>query len=94
MTEYTLVKLWKKTINHEYRFSNYVKTMALDICSDGDIIANNIADIILNFTNRAPTYQQSHEYINDELKHTILIYIFEWWNMYKSNIKPDPFWAT
>jgi len=94
MTEYTLVKLWQKTINHEYRFSNYIKIMTQDCCSNGDIIADKIANMIVNFKHKSPTYQQNQEFINNELKNSILIYIFEWWNMYKSNIKPNPFWAV
>ena len=76
MTEYTLVKLWKKTINHEYKFSNYIKIMALDGCSNGDIIANDIACMVVKFKKKSPTFQENQEFINNEFKNSILIYTY------------------
>jgi hypothetical protein len=90
---YSLTKLWQITTGHEDNFSEYVRIMCSDTCSNGDIIARKVSSIIWDFKERPPLYKDVKYFQRDKYANNVLEHIFGWFNDYKNKLSPNPYWA-
>ena len=89
----SLTKLWQITIGHEKEFSKYVKVMCKDMCSDGDVIVNQLSYIIQCFNETPPSYEKNKFFRENEYANCVLKYVFEWFGDYIQGIDPNSKWA-
>ena len=90
----SLTKLWKLTIGHEKEFADYVRVMCADTCCNGDLIANDLSNIIECFDKTPPTYDKYNYFLTDEYARAVLSYVFIWFEKYMNGIDTDSRWAS